>query len=305
MYEPVDQQISLDVGQRGSRSLYAAARGDEPQSKTASEALLEALEPGKPVVLTTGFPVGPEATPETDGPLGTAVLAETLAALGADPWIVVDERTRPVLDALLAVLDGSSQLRTLPAASDGTALLEPEPAAVLAVETPGRTADGSYRNMTGEDISTQVSPRDALFEQAAEAGILTVGIGDGGNEIGMGAISGAVADHITHGETISCVTSVDELVVAGVSNWGAYGLVCGLSLATGQQLLHTGETERRLLAAAVEAGAIDGVTGEPTESVDGIPAAVHAHVVDILRYYASQNDDARPTFSGYRNATNE
>jgi len=290
MYEIVDQQISLDVGQRGSRSLYTAAREGEPLSKTAAKALLEAVEPGGEVLLTTGFPIGPKATPETDGPLGTVVLAETLAAMGVEPRIVVDERTRPVLDALVAILDGSSQLVTPPADTDETALLESEPAAVIAVETPGRTADGSYRNMSGEDISAQLSPRDALFEQAAEDGILTVGIGDGGNEIGMGAISRAVADHITHGETIGCVTSVDELVVAGVSNWGAYGVICGLSIATNQQLLHTGETERRLLAAAVNAGAIDGVTGEAAESVDGIPAAAHAHVVDILRYYATPSE---------------
>lgn len=292
LYEVVDRQISLDIGQRGSQSLYAAARASEPLCKSAAEGLVDALDSGQQVVLTTGFPVGPTASPETDGPLGTAVLAETLAALGADTRIVVDERTRPVVASLLAVLDGSSQLQTLPADGDGTALLEPEPAALIAVETPGRTADGSYRNMTGEDISAQVRPRDAPFEQAATDGILTVGIGDGGNEIGMGSISEAVADHIKHGETIGAVTPVDELVVAGVSNWGAYGVVCGLSLATGQQLLHTGETERRLLAAAVEAGAVDGVTGEPTESVDGIPAEVHAHVVDILRYYTTQHSDS-------------
>jgi len=101
----------------------------------------------------------------------------------------------PVVDALLAVIDRASQLQTLPADGDGTALLETEPAAVVAVETPGRTADGSYRNMAGEDMSTAVSPRDTLFEQAAEDGILTVGIGDGTTKSGWLAQQGGRRPH--------------------------------------------------------------------------------------------------------------
>ena len=51
----------------------------------------------------------------------------------------------------------------------------------------------------------------------------TIAIGDGGNEIGMGALpQGLIARHVEHGETIECVTPARQLIVAGVSHWGAY-----------------------------------------------------------------------------------
>ena len=295
MYEAVDHQITVDVGGRNSRRLYEAARkkADRPLVEGAVDRLIEAIDadPEPTIHITTGFPIGPKATPETDGPPGAVVLGTAVAELGATPVFVVDERTRSVIDAVGAEL-GLDQPQIEPAT--GRLCNRTDPAAVVAVETAGRTADGRDRNMAGEDITAHVEAVDDRFEAAVDREIPTIAVGDGGNEIGMGCIQAAVEAHVDHGEKIATVTPVESLVVASVSNWGAYGIVAGLSLATGRQLLHTGETERRLLAAAVEAGAIDGVTGEPTESVDGIPAAVHAHVVDILRYYASQTDDARP-----------
>ena len=38
-----------------------------------------------------------------------------------------------------------------------------------------------------------------------------------------------------------------------------------------------------MLRAAIEAGAIDGVTGKPVLSVDGIPVNVHRMIVELLR----------------------
>ncbi|SEI57502.1 protein of unknown function [Halohasta litchfieldiae] len=102
----------------------------------------------------------------------------------------------------------------------------------------------------------------------------------------MGVVQSTVEAEITYGETIACVTPVDHLVVAGVSNWGAYGIVAALSVLTGENLLHSGDTERQLLAACVEAGCVDGVSGEPELSVDGIRSGIrsgiHEGVVDVL-----------------------
>lgn len=289
-FEAVDHQITLDLGGRNSRQLYEEARGEagEPLVKQAADRLRAAVNAGDAVLLTTGFPIAGPDCPETDGPLGTAVLAHALAALGAKPVIVVDDRTAPVVAALTDELGVDSLIERT--ASDTTtefaeSLLDRhEPAAAVAVETPGRTADGSYRNMAGEDISQLVSGVDELFARAADRGILTVAVGDGGNEIGMGGVRSTVERRVDYGPTIACVTPVEQLVVAGVSNWGTYGLVAALSIRTNQQLLHTGATEQRLLATCVEVGAVDGVTGKPTESVDGIPGEVHARVVNILRY---------------------
>jgi len=81
---------------------------------------------------------------------------------------------------------------------------------------------------------------------------------------------------------IASVVSVDHLVVAGVSNWGAYGVVAQLARLTGRPLLHTPDEERRLIDACVAAGAVDGITRRPERTVDGLDADTHAAIVALL-----------------------
>jgi hypothetical protein len=284
MFAAIDRWITADPGGRNTQQLYTAASDGDPLVEAAATSLLGAAEAGQPVIVATGFPIPPSHQPETDGPLGAVVVADALAALGAEPVVVAEPAVAEPVSAIADAL-GSDAIETVslsPPESTARSLLDREPGAVVAVEKPGVTADGSYRSMSGADISPAVDGVDPLIEAARERGIPTVGVGDGGNEVGMGAVQSAVECHIDHGETIACHTPVDDLVVAGVSNWGAYGIVAALSLETGRELLHTGATERELLAAAIEAGCVDGVTGEATPSVDGISGGVHARVVDLL-----------------------
>src|SRR4029077_10326277 len=96
----------------------------------------------------------------------------------------------------------------------------------IAIERCARSADGPPRNMRGQDIGSYTAPLDDLFTAGPWD---TIAIGDGGNEIGMGAIPRSlIARHVEHGETIACVTAARHLIVAGVSNWGAYALVGAL-----------------------------------------------------------------------------
>src|SRR2546425_10429071 len=75
---------------------------------------------------------------------------------------------------------------------------------------------------------------------------------------------------------IASVVGVDHLVVAGVSNWGGYGVVAALSRLAGRDLLHTPELERRLVEACVAAGASAGVTPRRDATADGMPIEAHA-----------------------------
>jgi hypothetical protein len=73
---------------------------------------------------------------------------------------------------------------------------------------------------------------------------------------------------------------VDHLIVAGVSNWGAYALAAGVAVLRGQPLpssLFDIETERDLLRVMVEKGPlVDGVTARQAVSVDGLPFEEYA-----------------------------
>src|SRR5437764_637760 len=231
------------------------------------------------VVLTTGFVVD-TGVAETDGPPGAAVLGRALRALGAEVRYVTDAVTAPVLAAALAALGEPDKVALYP---DGPGaareiLARERPTHLVAIERPGRTRDGVYRNMRGDDVSEWNAPIDELFVLARRPSFraTTIGVGDGGNEIGMGTVRARLVKRGGLAARIASVVRVDHLVVAGVSNWGAYGIVAHLGRAGGRALLHTPDDERRVVSACVAAGACDGVTRRREATVDGLPLQAHA-----------------------------
>ena len=60
-----------------------------------------------------------------------------------------------------------------------------DPDLLLSIERCSRSRDDTYLNMRSVDISDQTARLDYLFE----SDIPSVGIGDGGNEIGMGNLA--------------------------------------------------------------------------------------------------------------------
>jgi hypothetical protein len=131
--------------------------------------------------------------------------------------------------------------------------------------------------MKGRDITPSMSPAHRLFEVAGRQAppVTTIGIGDGGNEIGMGKISWDVLRrNIPGGGLVACRVPTQHLIVCGVSNWGAYGLAAGVRLLRGLKPdpeLFDPDREQELLREMVERGPlVDGVTGQPTVTVDGL-----------------------------------
>jgi hypothetical protein len=158
----------------------------------------------------------------------------------------------------------------------------------VAIERPGRNRVGDYLNMRGHSVAAWNAPIDELFvnRQRRARRPVTIGIGDGGNEIGMGVVRAKIARLDPLRARIATVVPVDHLVVAGVSNWGSYGIVAALGRLVGSDLLHTPELERRLIAACVAVGACDGVTRRREHTVDGLAVDTHAAIVDLFRLAA-------------------
>ncbi len=143
--------------------------------------------------------------------------------------------------------------------------------------------------MRGLDITDRMRPAHLLFEAArlAETRITTIGIGDGGNEIGMGRVPWRVVrDNIAGGALVACRVPTDHLVVCGVSNWGAYGLAAGVLHLLGagdDPSLFCAERERDLLQLMMDKGRlVDGMTGRPTATVDGLPFERYAALLPAL-----------------------
>ena len=161
------------------------------------------------VALLTGFDVG--GAPETDGPTGTYVMAKALMKLGFTP-VVVSEA--PVCAYFNELHIQTSTVQ--PDDSDnamGRLLDSLSPVGIVSLERCGRNLHSRYCNMRGVDISRRTSPTDELVVQAARRNIPTIGVGDGGNEIGMGNVAHAIARKLT---LEPCVVTVDNLVGDGV-----------------------------------------------------------------------------------------
>ena len=161
---------------------------------------------------------------------------------------------------------------------------------LIALERVGPSQAGRCYSMRGRDITAHMTPAHRLFE--GDHVFTTIGIGDGGNEIGMGKIPAEVIGrNIPNGEVIACRIPTDHLVVCAVSNWGAYALAAGVALLRGAKLdpsLFDVEREREYLRIMVEQGPlVDGVTAQPTVTVDGLSFEEYvkplAHIKELLR----------------------
>lgn len=274
----LDRLVRLDPGARGVARLERAN-----PLKTACEALLGA----ESVLLVTGFWYLAGSAPETDGPLGALALGDALGALGCQVGYLTDAPCREVLEELEALpllvpdLEGLSPEALRERLADVTALLGTTH--LVAVERAGRDRHGHYRNLKGQDIGSHTAPLDELFLLASELELETLAIGDGGNEIGMGSLSDAERALLFGTGEGSSVVPADHLVVSGVSDWGAYGLVTGLSRLTGHDLLPEKIHQEERMRVMLEVGAVDGVTGADEPSVDGLPLEEGLSLVESMR----------------------
>jgi len=271
------------------RGVDAFAKTGGPKSLASSLA-----KAGPNVVLLTGFSVA-QGKPETDGPPGTAVLAKSLLAVGKSVTIVTDRGNADVMrKAFGAIADRDSPSPNFEvfeaagpdAAGHASRLLERlEAHAVVAIELPGRNAEGRYLNMRGVDIGGFNAPVDALLLEANRTARFTAGIGDGGNEAGVGHLDGIPAGRF-EGRSFDFRTVVPSRqgVTAWNSNFGAIATAMELSHLTGVEAAMPRSADvRKSIEGAVSAGAVDGVTREATPSVDGFSHSVHTMFADLYR----------------------
>ena len=282
--------IQDDVGQRGLArdpiDNLLTARPDDFAAACHSIA----DHPAPHVGIVTGFmiPAVDPPTGETDGPLGALFLARAFAQFDIPCTLASDAAGFSALQSGIEYLGLTSNVRltNLPLQLD-VASFHREAGRLthlIALERSGPSynfdaipPEHRDRNhtMRGRDITPLTSPAHCLFEGPRDN--ITIGIGDGGNEIGMGAVPYAtICKNIPNGNLVACRVPTDHLIVAGVSNWGAYALAAGVMLLRDRfdPNLFDAELELKLLQHLVEAGPlVDGVTGQRTATVDGLTFA--------------------------------
>ena len=225
------------------------------------------------VLIGTGFPVA--GTYETDGPVGAIALYGALETLGAEPILVCGA---PLADAIAndyrvhKISVGEPAVSKVEAQN---ALQQYQPSVIISIERPGMAADGKYYNMRGEDISHACASFDYFLSLAS---CPTIGIGDGGNEIGMGNI----ASTIEQLNIVPSATGCDELLIADVSNWAAHGLIAMLSILRQQDMLLAWDN-LAILQYLSDRGSVDGVTRENRLTEDGLSADISEKTIKDLR----------------------
>ena len=269
------EDIILDFDKRGMLALRPHLPADF--CRQAAQYVFD--HPGH-TVIATGFYVLMAGKPETDGPPGAIAIGRALQALGRRVTYVTDGFTAPVLRQWA----GDADVVEFPIAGveeskqHAAGLLEQlKPSLLVSIERCGRNRNDEYLNMRARDITPNTARLDYLFD----GGVPSVGIGDGGNEIGMGNLIDIVptVDSLPDDPAVS---TVDRLVIASVSNWGGYGLAAALSELAGRNLLPNADDEARMVQGMVEAGAVDGTTGDAVPTVDNFSMGENAALLARL-----------------------
>ena len=274
--------------------LYEAARDAEGRALTLAGAELLDRPPAH-IGIVTGAAV-PDYMPagENDGPLGSVVLARTLVRMGHRVSIYTDPPAAPPIEALAARygIDAPTVHLGLHDTAQQDAIAAELDVAV-AVERHGGNPHGNLYGVTGTPRHPFRSNVDRLFTTMTASGKPTLGVGDGGNEVGFGKVYDRLCARMPEfnlkektacGGGIFTVIPTDVLVVGTSSNIGCYGIVAALALKRGEpELCHTPEEERAIVACGVELGLTDGGSGKVIAAVDGVPVDDNAAVVHLMQ----------------------
>ena len=320
--EGIDRLITLDLRARGViYRLYEAARkliNNRPLALTAAQRITNTVDVGDYVIITTGFILPPNYVQESDGPPGAIALARALnLAFKAKPILIIEEKSKEILLAALnaagmrnvaieelakkyaeyAVAIMSFPFEFDKAEEKAEEILKKyNPSLIIAIEKPGKNSKGEYHTMKGLNISQFHMKIEPLIDKANRQGVLTIGIGDGGNEIGMGNIKDTVEKYVPYAKVCQCPckggiaaeSKVGLLVTASVSNWGAYGIeACIEAITEKKGILHSPQLEEAVLKSLFEAGAVDGASCQKRPLVDGIPHQIHSSIINMLKILIS------------------
>lgn len=266
MFKSVDEVI-LQHSTRGMDILQE--KHPKEHCKEAVEHFVK-LEMGT-VFLYTGFYV--KGFAETDGPVGTYFLAKALNDLGYKAVIITDDYCKDFFREIECVYVPIKGYDT----KENLELLELyKPVCHISIERCGRNSNNKYENSRNIDIKEFTAPIDELFELAGE-NKPTFGIGDGGNEVGMGNFKKSVKEFLS---LVPCEVSCDFPIIATVSNWGAYGFIAYLEKYYKKDILPSFDEVDEYLAFIVSLGSVDGIKGIQAHSVDGKEWEIEK---DILR----------------------
>jgi hypothetical protein len=196
-----------------------------------------------------------------------------------------------------------------------------KPTAILGVEKHAPNPVGVWHSADGQAGDSEWQPHvHHIVEEGKKRGVFSVGIGDGGNEIGYGVIREEANEIFKEaygvtcqcgcggGEATACAT--DVLVSASVSNWGAYGISAMLAyMLEDPSILQDADTEKRMVEVMAQAGAVEAMSALSIPEVDGTSLPVQQAVITMMHGVVANALRRKPTkmheaFSDYAASKN-
>lgn len=293
----IDRLVNVGIRPQGMPRedighLYSLCAEDAPVTYKVVTDLLSTR--GGTVGIITGaadskrFPAG-----ESDGPPGAAALARALTAVGFAVVLLTEEPCVPGLKGMCELLGVDVEVRVLPMEQETPEHREIAQSldAAIFTEKLGVNENGVQHSVTGTSRAGMRAYVDPIADAMYAAGKLTVGIGDGGNEIGFGNVYEAARELLANGTSCACscgggivtVTKVRHMYPVAISNWGAYGLVAALAIGYERpDIMVTPDEEHLILARCIELDLVDGQTGRVGYRLDGVPGAASTACVTML-----------------------
>lgn len=332
--DSIDRLINIDYHAKGLYRIYETIRNKMglPLVYSAAMGMLEQLKAMKStdiVLIGTGFLIDPYLKPETDGMVGAALLARALDyCFGITPVIVSEAESIETLrwTCTTAEMTVTGDLATarqnrntvclIPISKDlalakqqsDELLQTTQCKLMISIERPGANEQGVYHSALGNRIDHKVAKIDYLFTEVSRQGGFTVGVGDLGNELGVGNARRELHGLFPFGQTCRCgcgggtITDVcsDAPIMGASSEIAVYGLLAALQEITGNpEILCTPELQKRTLEQAALHGAVDGQDGRASASIDIMRSdavfRVVQHLHDLI-FYGRIHTANRPEF---------
>ncbi|MEC7881001.1 MAG: glutamate cyclase domain-containing protein [Chloroflexota bacterium] len=220
------------------------------------------------VLIVTGFYISYANASETDGPAGSIALGRALKNIGFNVIYVTDKWSYSILEG---ITESKDRIVEFPVDNHENSkkfasklIEELDPSLCISIERASLMGDGTYRNWKGEDVSEYNAKLDYLFNYSK----FSIGIGDGGNEIGMGNLNSEIKK-VEGLPDNPATTKVNNLIISSCSNWGAYGLIAEISSILNKNLLISVDDAKELIIKSVDLGAVEGMSGDSSYAVDG------------------------------------
>ncbi|XP_019849312.1 PREDICTED: UPF0317 protein C14orf159, mitochondrial-like [Amphimedon queenslandica] len=246
---------------------------------------------------------------ETDGPPGAFSLVQALQTLSKKVAIISEKRNEELVKKCSDFLMSSGALKSPLDFISCEEILQSELLdfdVLLSIERSGKAQDGCNYTCKGRDITKLLDPIDELFKREQKSNrLITISIGDRGNELGLGRVRDKVNKYMNGGPQYGCDISSDYVILSGVSNWGGYALSSGLYLLANcpvhsryvkrgvnvdeknassiADFIPTDHQASGVLKVLNDLGVCDGISKSFDQSVDNQPLAVHLEKLKKMR----------------------